>query len=188
MSTKTTDERLDEAHRRIDALQARAHAVGADANDSIKGQVDGLRLEEASARAAVRERNKAKRSEVSQHVDVAEHKLYQLQARLGAAEHALTAELAEDVTTFTDEMDASLDDLEEFFDLLDHSAAAKSGTARERAEGSIGELKSRRDTLLERLAEVRQASGERWHERKKHVDAARAELERKIDDTLKKIG
>lgn len=187
MSTETTEQRLDEARRRIDELQARGQAVSADADDSIKGQVDGLRRQEASARAAVREAHDASPAEVSQHLEVAEDKLQELQARLRAAEHALTADLAENVTTFSDEMDASLDDFEEFFDLLGKSAAAKSGTARDQAEAAIAELKRRRATLLERVVEARQSSGERWHEQKRHVDAARTELERKIDDALKRF-
>ena len=176
MGTKT-DERIDEMRDRIDRLEARAQAAGGGARESMRGRADALRRQEASARAAVRE-----------HSHAAESKLRQLESNLKAVDHALDAELAENKKDFADSMEAYLDDFKELSHDLRGKATTMSGTAREQAEAAISDLQRSRDTVGERLAETRQASGERWRERKKAVAAARAELERKADEAMKKFG
>jgi predicted nucleic acid-binding Zn-ribbon protein len=94
MSTKPTNERLDEIRRRIDALEAKAQAAGAGAKESIKGEIDALRRQEASARASLREPHHPKTSQISDHADPTKDKYLQIEQRLGAAEYALAAEIA----------------------------------------------------------------------------------------------
>jgi hypothetical protein len=187
MATKTADRRLEEMHDRIDRLEAKAQASGAGARDSIKSQLEALRRQEASARAALKEAHDVKAREADEHAAAAEDRLRQLETRARSAEHALAAELAEDKKTFTEAMEADVAEFEAFFKRLEAQAAAKTGTAREQAEAAIGDLRGSRDTVVKRLAEVREASGEEWRERRKKVTAARVELERKVDDALKKF-
>jgi hypothetical protein len=117
----------------------------------------------------------------------AEAKLRQLETRANAAEHGLAAELAEDKEAFVAAMNADLAELEAFFHRLDARAAAKTGRARDEAEAAISDLRRMRNKVSKRLVEVRDSSDDRWRERKNAVTAARAELERKIDDVLKKF-
>ena len=186
MATKTADQRLEEMHDRINRLQAKAQSSGAGAKDSISGQLDALRRQEASARAALKERHDVTARELDQHAAAADDKLRQLETRARNAEHALAAELAEDKKTFTDTMEADLDEFDAFFKRLEAQASAKTGTAREQAEAAISELRRSKNAVVERLAEVREASGEEWRERKKKVTAARVELEQKVDKALQR--
>jgi hypothetical protein len=186
MATKSADQRLEEMQDRIDRLQAKAQASGAGAKDSIKSQLDALREQEASARAALKEAHDVKTREADKRAAAADDKLRQLETRARNAEYALTAELAQDKQTFIDAMNADLDDFEELLHRLDEQAAAKTGSAREQAEADVGELRGSMNTVVERLAEVREASGDRWRERKKDVTAARVELERKVDEALQR--
>jgi hypothetical protein len=187
MTTKTADTRLEETHHRIDRLQAKAQESGSDARESIESQVETLRRQEASARAAVKEAHDAKAQEASQRAEAAEDKVRLLETRAKAAEQALAAELAEDKKTFIDAMNADLDEFETLLNQLDAKAAAKTGSAREQAEAAISEARRSMNTVVEHLADVREASGDRWRERKKDVATARTELERKVDDALKKF-
>ncbi len=187
MPTKTTDQRLEEMHERIDRLQAKAEASGAGAKDSIKSRLDALRKQEASARAAVKEAHDVKKQEASEHAAAADDKLRQLETRASSAEHVLAEEVAEDKKSFVDAMNADLDDFKGRLHGLDEKAAAKTGSARERAQAAVAELRSSMNTVSERLAEVRNASGDRWRERKKDVMDARTKLEQKVDDVWKKF-
>ncbi len=197
MSTKT-DNRLDEMRRRIGELEEKAQAAGDKAKQSIEGQVQALREHEAAARAAAREAHEARMENVAAHADAAEAKLQQadaaadakveqLQTRLKSAEHALAAELAEDRQTFSDAMQGYLDDFKRLAAELHEKAKTMSGTAREQAEAAISDIRRRRDAVAEQLAQVSAASGERWRESKASVAAARAELERKADEAMKKL-
>lgn len=109
-----------------------------------------------------------------------------LDTQLKTAQHALAAELAEDKKAFTDAMEADLDDWDKFLDRLDAKAAAKSGSARKQAEAAVGDLRRSKNNVATRLAEVREASGDRWTERRKAVTAARVELEKKVDKALQR--
>ena len=189
MSIKT-DDRLDEVRERISRLEAKAQAAGDNAKQSIKGHTEALRQHEAAARAAAREAHEA----TTAHAEAAEAKLRQadakveeLQTRLKTAEDALTAELAEDRQAFTDAMNAYLDDVKQFSAQLNEKAKTMSGSAREQAEAAIADIRRSRDAVAERVAHVRTASGERWRESKASVATARAELERKADEAMKKL-
>ena len=197
MSTKT-DNRLDEMRRRIGELEAKAQAGGDRAKELIQGQVDMLRQHEAAAGAAAREAQEARMQNVAAHAEAAEAKLRQvddaadakieqLQSRLKSAEHALTAELAEDRQAFSDAMNAYLDDFKRLSAELNEKATTMSGSAREQAEAAISDIQRSRDAVAERVAQVRAASGERWREGRESVATARAELERKADETMKKL-
>jgi hypothetical protein len=187
MSTRTKDEHLEEMHRRIDGLEAKARAVRADARESMRGQIAVLRRQEESARAALREARDARASAISERVAAAEGKLLQLEMRLKAAQDALAAELAEDKKTFNDAMQANLDDVTALVERMDKHAAAMAGSAREQAEAAMNDIHGTRDNVIARFADLREASDERWRERREEVLTARAELERKVDEFLKKF-
>ena len=129
-----------------------------------RARADALRRQEGSARAAVRG---ARAREVS--------------------EHAHAAEFTDTKHVFVDLMDAYLDQAKGFFDRLEANASAKAGSAREQAEAAIGDLQRSREKVVERLAELRDAPGDRWRERKKGVAAARARLEREVDRASRKF-
>jgi hypothetical protein len=175
MSIKT-DNPLDEMRERIDELEAKAQAAGEGAKQSIKGQVEALRQHESAARAAAREAHEARTQNVEQ-----------LQTRVKAAEHALTAELADDRQAFSDAMHAYQEDFKELSAELNQKAKTMTGSARQQADEAISDIRRSRDAVAERVEHVRTASGERWRESKASVAAARAELERKADAAMKKI-
>ena len=164
MSIKT-DNRLAELRERIGELEAKAHTAGDGAKQSINGQVEALR----------------------QAADAADAKVEQLQTRVKAAEHALSAELAEDRQAFTDAINAYLDDFKELSEELNQKAETLTGNAREQADAAIGDVRRSWDAVAERVTQARTASDERWRESKASVAEARAELERKADAAMKKI-
>jgi hypothetical protein len=197
MSTKT-DDRLDEARRRIGELEANARAAGDRTQQAVKGQATALRDHEAAARTAAREAHEARKQSVVAHTaaasdkidqldEAADAKVEQLRTRVASAEHALAAELAEDRQSFTDAMNAYLNDFKELSGELSEKAKTKAGSARDQAKAAISEIQRRRDTVAERVEQARTASGERWRESKASVAAARAELERKADEAMKKL-
>jgi hypothetical protein len=197
MSSKT-DNRLAALRERIGELEAKAQAAGDGAKQSINAQVEALRQHEAAARAAAREAHEARTQNVAAHAEAAETKLRQvddaadakveqLQTRVKAAEHALSAELAEDRQAFTDAINAYLDDFKELSEELNQKAKTLTGNAREQADAAIGDLRRSWDAVAEWVTQVRTASGERWRESKASVATARAELERKADAAIKKI-
>lgn len=172
MSIKT-DDRLDEVHRRISELEAKAQAAGDRGKQAIKGQVAALREHEAAARTAKLEALDG----------AADAKIEQLQTRVKAAEDALAAELAEDRQGFSEAMQAYLDDFHQLSDELHE----KAGSARGQADAAIAEIKRSQDVVAERLAQTRTASGDHWRESKASIAAARAELERKADAAMDKL-
>ncbi len=197
MSTKT-DNRLEEIRERIGELEAKAEAAGDRAKQSINGQVEALREHEAAARAAAREAHEARMRNVAAHAEAAEAKLKQvddaadakveqLQKRLRSAEHALAAELAEDRQAFSDAMNAYLDDFRELSAELNEKAKTQAGAARGQADAAVSDIRRSRDAVAERVVQARTASDERWRESKAAVAAARAELERKADEAMKKL-
>jgi cellobiose-specific phosphotransferase system component IIA len=56
---------------------------------------------------------------------------------------------------------------------------AKAGSARERAEAAIADVRTRRIAVYHRLAQAREDVDGAWHEQRNHVSAARDELEQK---------
>jgi hypothetical protein len=179
MTTKT-DERVDEIRDRIDRLDARAQAANSEVQGSMTEQVEALRRQEASARAAVREEHDAP-------ADTADEKLSLLESRLKRAEHALAAETAEDRKGFTDAMHAHLAESKAFLARLDAKAATKAGRAREQAEATMRELDATTHTVEERLDELHEVSGDRLREEKTSATRARAELDRKLDEARQKF-
>ena len=175
MSTKT-GARIDEMRDRIDQLEARAQADGGRAAESMKGRIDALRRHEASARAAVRDNSPA-----------AGLKVRLLEARLKVAEHGLAAELADNRKEFIEAMDAYVDDYWELNHALKETAASRLGEEREQDEENLRVLRHDRDTVAERLSETRARADDRWHESKRSVGAARGELDRKVDEAMKKL-
>jgi hypothetical protein len=187
MTTQTKDRRIDEMRHRIDRLEAKVQAAGADAKASMKSQLDALRRHEESTRAAFSEAVDAKASEASDHAQAANGKYLELESRLGAAEHALAADVAEDDRAFTDAMKGYLDDVRAFFARLEAKAGTKTGAAQQQAEDAVSDARHSKETLAKHLAELRESSGERWHEQKRHVAATRAELERKLEEAWRKL-
>jgi hypothetical protein len=171
MTTTAIEERLAEIGRRIDQLDARAGAGAAGAKSQIRRHLDSLR------------------QGVSKYADAVEDKLRQLEIKLDIAEHRLASEVAGDARTFVDAVEAELHDWDTYLERLQVEAATKAqaGSPREQVEAAIRELRRCRNTLAERLAEVRAASGEAWREPKKRLAAAREELERKVDEVSAKF-
>ena len=172
MSTITIDEQLDEIHRRIDRLQALAQP-GA---PPIRPHLDALHQDEAAVRAAV-----------SQAPDEVEEKLGRLRARLAVAEHSLAADLSDDWGTFAAAVEAELRVWDAYLELLQTSVAAKAWKAREQAEAAIGDVRGRRIAVGERLAQTRNPAGATSQEARKHITAARDELEQKAAELSAKL-
>jgi predicted nucleic acid-binding Zn-ribbon protein len=172
MSTTTIDDQLADIRRRVDRLQAHAQA-GA---QRIRRHLDALHQEEAAVRAAAR-----------QAPDQAEEKLGQLRTRLDVAERSLEADAAEDWETFVAAVEAELQSWDTYLERLQTSVAAKAGKARERAEAAIGDVRSRRIALGERLAQMRDSAGAASKEARKHITAFRDELEDKAAELSTKL-
>jgi hypothetical protein len=172
MSTTTIEDQLDEIHRRIDRLEALAQA-GA---PRIRRHLDALHQEEAAVRAAVR-----------QAPDEAEEKLGRLRTRLAVAEHSLAADLSDDWATFAAAVEAELRVWDAYLERLQTGVAAKAWKAREQAEAAIGDVRGRRIAVGERLAQVRDSDGAASQEARKHITAARDELEQKTAELSTKL-
>ncbi len=176
MSTTTIEDQLAEIRRRIDRLQALAQAGVAAERARIRRHLDALHQEEASVRAAVR-----------QAPDEVEEKLGQLRTRLAVAEHSLAADVSDDWATFAAAVEAELRSWDTYLERLQTSVAAKAWKAREQAEAAIGDVRSRRIAVDERLAQARDAAGAASQEARKHITAARDELEQKADELSAKL-
>jgi hypothetical protein len=176
MTTVTFEERLEEIRRQIDHLQARARTGSAEARTRIQPHLDAVRQEEASVRAAVRTAD-----------GTAKEKLALLEARLEVAEQALIADVADGKTKFTAAVNAELHSWDPFFERLQSTAATKTGKAREQAEASVADLRSRRASVAELVAQMRSASESSWHAQKTRVTAAREDLEQKADQLAAKL-
>ncbi len=172
MSTTTIEDQLAEIRRRIERLRARAQA-GA---PRIRLHLDALHQEEAAVRAAVREAP-----------DQVEEKLGQLKTRLDAAEHSLEADASDDWATFAAAVEAELRSWDTYLERLQTSVAAKAWKAREQAEAAIGDVRSRRIAVGERLAQVRDSAGATSQEARNHITAARDELEQKAAELSTKL-
>ena len=115
-------------------------------------------------------------------LDDAEQRLAQLKARLDVAERSLAADASGDWATFAAAVDAELDSWDIYLERLQTIVATRAWNAREQAEEAIGDVRSRRIAVDERLAQVRDAAGGAWQEEKERVSAARDELEQKADE------
>lgn len=94
MSTKAREQRLDEMHARIDALEARARTGGADVQRSMKGHLDALRGQESSIRSGSRLARGPGETASGERVHPTDDKYLALEERLGAAERELASQLA----------------------------------------------------------------------------------------------
>ena len=172
MSTTTIEERLAEIRDRIDRLQARERAAAPGERARLGRHLDVLEHEEASVRAAVRNAP-----------DEVEEKLGQLSTRLDVAEHSLAADVSGDWPSFAAAVEAELRSWDTYLERLQTSVAARAWKARAQAEAAIGDVRSRRIEVDERLAEGRDAPGEA----RERVTAARDKLERKADELSARI-
>ena len=172
MSTTTIEDQLAEIRRRIDRLQARTQA-GA---PRIRRHLDALEQEEAAARVAV-----------GQAPDEVEEKLGRLKTRLDVAEHSLEADASDDWATFAAAVEAELHSWDTYLERMQTSVAAKAWKAREQAEAAIGDVRSRRIALGERLDQMRDSAGAASQEARKRITAARDELEQKAAELSTKL-
>ena len=169
--TTTIDERLAEAGRRIDDLESSVRLQHSDQRQNVRRHIDALRQEHANAQAAARRTP-----------DPVGERLSRLRSRLDVAERSLDADLADDRWHFTAAVEAELHGWDAFAERLQATAAAKTGSARDRAETGIKELRRRRLAVTERLDDLRDAPEKAWGQHQQRVTAARDELERTADD------
>ena len=170
MTTMTIERRLAELSRHIEALDASALS-GDEVTPRMQRHLDGLRQQEARARVAV--------GETPEEIDGT---LAELEVKLDVAGHSLTADAADDRSTFTSAVDQELHSWDAYLERLQTSAATRGGRAREQAEAGIGELRRQRLEVGRRLAELRTGSRDAWHRLETRVTAAREQLEHKADD------
>ena len=176
MPTTTFEERLAEIGHQIDGLEAKARAGGGGAKSRIQRQLGVLRQQEASVRAAAHEGAEA-----------FDEKFEQFEARFRVAQSSLAADLAENHKKFADAVENELHSWDTYFERLQAQTALRAASAREQSEAAISELRRRRNSLAEQLADSRSASGDVWDEQKKRIAAARDDLERMADEVSAKF-
>ena len=116
-----------------------------------------------------------------------EQKLAQLKARLDVAERALAADVSGDWATFAAAVEAELESWDIYLERLQTIVATRAWHAREQAEEAIGDARSRRIAVGERLAQARNAAATGSQEQRERVSAARDELEQKADKLSAKL-
>lgn len=169
-STTTTEERLEQIHRRIDRLQAFAQMDDA-ARSRFEGHLEALRREEASAAAALRSAPES-----------SEQQLGQLRTRLAVAEHALIADVADEWPAFTVAVEDELRSWDVYLERLQATAAEEATTGREQAEGAIADLRAQRLAVAASLAQAEEQVENAWREQRDRLGAARDELGKKADE------
>jgi hypothetical protein len=172
MGTTAIDDQIADIRRRVDRLRTQ---TGAGAQRTRR-HLDALRQEEAAVRAAAR-----------QAPDDVEERLGRLRTRLDVAEHSLEADGAEDWETFAAAVEAELECWDTYLERLQTGVAAKAWKAREQAEAAIGDVRSRRIALGERLADALNPAGSARKEARKHITASRDELEQKATELSTKL-
>jgi hypothetical protein len=176
MATRTTDDMLAEIRRQIDDLRARADSGTAGTRTRLQHRLEVLREQEASTRAAVRERAEA-----------VDEKLRQLELDVAIAEDRLASETAADAASFAQAVEAELRDWDAAVERLQTRAATKAEDARRQSETEIAELRQARNRAGERLAALEAASDDHWHEQKNRVTEALDDLERKVREAAANI-
>jgi hypothetical protein len=176
MATKTTEDALTELRRHIDDLDARVNSGKAETRAHLQHRLDMLREQEASARAAVRERAEA-----------VDEKFRQLGIDITITEDRLAAETAADATSFAQAVEAELRDWDAAVERLQTRAATKAEDARRQAEVEIATLRQARNRTRERLAALAAASDGHWQEQKSRVTEALDDLERKVREAAANI-
>ena len=134
-----------------------------------------------------RRRSAAASAAPSTYSDDVEQRLAQLKTRLDVAEHSLTADVSDDWATFAAAVEEELESWDTYLERLQTTVAARAWKARERAEAAIGDVRSRRIAVDERLAQVRDVVGDDWRERREARLRARDELEQKADELSTKL-
>jgi hypothetical protein len=177
MSTTTIEEQLAEIRGRIDRLRTLERAAAGAERARIRRHLDVVRQEE----------EECVRDAVRHAPDEVEEKLAHLRARLVVAEHSITADLSDDWTSFAAAVEAELRRWDDYLERLQTSVAEKAWKARERAEAAIGDVRSRRIEVDERLAQARDAAGHANGDARRRVTAARDELEQKADELSAKL-
>ncbi len=120
-------------------------------------------------------------------VDDVEQKLAQLKTRLDVAERSLAADVSDDWATYAAAVEAELETWDTYLERLQATAAARAWHAREQAEAAIGDVRSKRIAVGERLAEVRETDGPASQQARKRITAARDELEEKVAELSTKL-
>jgi hypothetical protein len=180
MSTTTVEDQLAEVRRRIERLQALAQVDAAADRSRAQRHLDALHQEEASVAAAARSAP-----------DELEQKIGRLKTRLVVAEYSVAADASDDWATFAAAVEGELRCWDNYLERLQTSVAAKAWKAREQAEAAIGDVRTRRLAIDERLAQARattgDATGDAWQEQRNRVTAAREELEQKAAELSTKL-
>jgi hypothetical protein len=176
MATTTIEERLAGMHRQIEELQTKGRAGRDEARTRIERQLDALREQETSARAAAKEG-----------IDAFREKSEQFEARLHVAQSAIATELADGRQKFADALEHELQEWDRYFERLQAQAALRAASARQQSEAAISDLRRRRNAVAERLTAIRGASAAGWGEQKQRIVAARDELEGKADELSAKF-
>jgi len=172
----TTEDLLEEAGSRIDGLRARAED-GQGANPArVRRHLDVLMQEEAAVHAALRNAP-----------DEVDEKLAQLKARIEIAEHSLAADASDGWPAFAAAVEAELESWDTYIERLQTSAAEKAWKTREQAEAAIGDVRSRRIEVDERLARARNGDVHGTNDARKRVTAARDQLEQRADELSAKL-
>jgi len=120
-------------------------------------------------------------------VDDVEQRLAELKTRLDVAERSLAADVSGDWATFAAAVEAELESWDTYLERLQTTVAARAWHAREHAEVAIGDVRSRRIAVGERLAQVQDSAGAASQEARKHITAARDELEQKAAELSTKL-
>jgi chromosome segregation ATPase len=119
-------------------------------------------------------------------VEDVEQKLAQLKTRLAVAERSLAADASDDWATYAAAVEAELESWDTYLERLQATVATRAWHAREQAETAIGEIRSRRLAVDERLTQAPVPNGG-WQEQKERVSEARDELERTADELSAKL-
>jgi hypothetical protein len=173
LATKTTEDLLAEIRRQIDELEARAQSGAAPTHARFQCRLDLLRGEEASARAAVREKAEA-----------VDEKFRQLEIAIAIAESRLASETADDAISFAEAAEAELHDLDAAIERLQTHAAMKTPDARAQAEADVAELRQARNRAAERVNGLRTSADGTWQQEKDRVMAALDDLERQVHQAV----
>jgi hypothetical protein len=171
LTTTTIDGQLSDVRRRIDRLHA-----AADGSPRIRRHLDALQQEEASVRLAARVTP-----------DEVEARLGQLRTRIDVAEHSLAADASDDWAMFAAAVEAELESWDSYLERLQTNVATRAWKTRTQAETAIGEVRSRRIAVDERLAQARNGLDHDLQQRREHVVAARDALEAKADELSAKL-
>ncbi|HEV8460915.1 MAG TPA: hypothetical protein VGQ38_09415 [Gaiellaceae bacterium] len=172
-TTSTIDDQLAQVRRRIDRLSSHAHHD----KPRVWRHLEPLRRAQDAVLAALRQRS----------LDEVEENLAQLKTRLDIAEHSLEADAAEDWASFATAIEAELQSWDIYLERLQATAVATAWKTREQTESAIGDLRSRRIAAGERLAKARRTSGDVSPAARKHITAARNELDKRAAELSTKF-